>query len=210
MSARPRVAIVGAGFAGLWAARTIAQSQADVLLFDRNNYHAFFPLLYQVAAAELEPEDITYPVRTILRRQHNVHFRLANIDRVDLEHQVLELASQNVPYDYFILATGSAPNFFGVPGASDYAFSLRTLQHGINLRNHILSSFEQTVHEPNAERQRRLVTFIIVGGGPTGVEFAGALSELIHGPLKKDYRTIDFAKVRVILLEAGGGLLPRL
>ena len=210
MSDRPRVVIVGAGFAGLWAARAMAQSPVDVLLVDRNNYHAFFPLLYQVAAAELEPEDIAYPVRTILRRRRNVHFRLTDLERVDLEHQVLELGGQNVPYDYLILATGSTSNFFGVPGAAEYAFPLRTLQDGISLRNRILYSFEQAVDEPNAERHRRLVTFIIVGSGPTGVEFAGALAELIRGPLKKDYRTIDFDKVRVILLEAGGSLLPSL
>ena len=210
MSDRPRVVIVGAGFAGLWAARTIARSPVDVLLIDRNNYHAFFPLLYQVAAAELEPEDIAYPVRTILRRRSNVHFRFADVEKVDLERRVLQLGSQSVFYDYLMLATGSTSNFFGVPGAADYALPLRTLQEGVTLRNRILSSFEQAADEPDSERRRRLLTFIIVGGGPTGVEFAGALSELIRGPLKKDYRTIDFDKVRVILLEAGSGLLPGL
>ena len=160
MSDRPRVVIVGAGFAGLWAARAISQSPVDVLLLDRNNYHAFFPLLYQVAAAELEPEDIAYPVRTILRSRRNVQFRLADIERVDLEHQVLELGGQKVPYDYLILATGSTSNFFGVPGAAEYAFPLRTLQEGITLRNRILSSFEQALssgphHQDSGEAKIR-------------------------------------------------------
>ena len=158
----------------------------------------------------MEPEDIAYPVRTILRRRSNVHFRFADVEKVDLERRVLQLGSQSVFYDYLMLATGSTSNFFGVPGAADYALPLRTLQEGVTLRNRILSSFEQAADEPDSERRRRLLTFIIVGGGPTGVEFAGALSELIRGPLKKDYRTIDFDKVRVILLEAGSGLLPGL
>ena len=133
----------------------------------------------------MEPEDIAYPVRTILRRRSNVHFRFADVEKVDLERRVLQLGSQSVFYDYLMLATGSTSNFFGVPGAADYALPLRTLQEGVTLRNRILSSFEQAADEPDSERRRRLLTFIIVGGGPTGVEFAGALSELIRGPLKE-------------------------
>ncbi len=166
-SDRPRVVIVGAWFGGLWAARAMARAPVQVVLVDRNNYHAFFPLLYQVAAADLEPEDIAYPVRATLRKLRNVHFLLGDVKNVDLATQVLEVDGRVVPYDYLILATGSTPHFFGVAGAAEYALPLRSLEEGVALRNHILSSFEAAVHEVEAQRRERLVTFVIVGGGPT-------------------------------------------
>lgn len=209
-SDRPRVVVIGAGFGGLWAARTLVKSPVDVLLIDRNNYHVFFPLLYQVAAAELEPEDIAYPVRNILRRRRNVDFLLADVTDVDLKARTLNAGGRTIPYDYLVLSTGSITSYFGVPGAADLAFPLRTLEQGIALRNHILSCFENAVHKPDPEHRQLLTTFAIVGGGPTGVEFAGALAELVRGPLRKDYRTLDFAQVKIILLEAGPALLPSL
>ena len=208
MAERYRVVIVGAGFGGLWAARAIARYAVEVILVDRHNYHVFFPLLYQVAAAELEPEDIAYPVRSILRKLPNVGFIMAEVKRVDLTAKLVEADGRTIPYDFLILAMGSTSHFFGVPGAAEYAFPLRALEEGVALRNHILSCFEQAVHEPDSEQRERLLTFAIVGGGPTGVEFAGALAELIYGPLRKDYKTLDLQKVRVVLLEAGESLLP--
>lgn len=205
---RPRAVIVGAGFGGLWAARALASSPVEVLLVDRNNYHAFLPLLYQVAAAELEPEDIAYPVRSILRRLRNVQFALAEVEAIDLGGRVVRAGGRAIPYDFLIVATGSASHFFGVPGAAQNAFSLKTLEEGVTLRNHILCCFERAVHEPSAERRGGALTFTIVGGGPTGVEFAGALAELIRGPLARDYPTLDFREVRVVLLEARENLLP--
>jgi NADH dehydrogenase len=202
------VAVVGAGFGGLWAARSLARSPVDAVLIDRQNYHCFLPLLYQVAAAELEPEEIAYPVRSILRTLPNVRFVLADVIRVDLDRRVLETDGPAIPYDFLILATGSVSHFFGVPGAVEYAFPLKTLEQGMALRSRILSCFERAALEPDAERRRQLLTFIIVGGGPTGAEFAGALTELIRGPLAKDFPGLDFREVRVILLEAVDGLLP--
>jgi NADH dehydrogenase len=206
----PRVVIVGAGFGGLWAARALARSPAEVLLVDRNNYHTFLPLLYQVAAAELEPEAIAYPVRSTLRKLPNAHFALAEVKEVDLKARVVKTAERVIPYDFLILAMGSTSNFFAVPGAAEHAFPLKTLEQGVALRNHILCCFERAVQEPDEQQRQRLLTFTIVGGGPTGVEFAGALAELIHSPIVKDYPTLDFRQVHVVLLEAMDGLLPGL
>lgn len=210
MHERPRVVVVGAGFGGLWAARTLARYPSEVLLLDRNNYHTFLALLYQVATAELGPEEIAYPMRSTLRKLPNVHFAMAEVKEVDLAGHVVESDGHVIPYDFLIVATGSVTHFFDVPGAIDYAFPLKTLEQAISLRNHILCCFERAVNEPDAERRQRLLTFTIVGGGPTGVEFAGALAELVRGPLVKDYPTLDFRKVSVVLLEAADTLLSNL
>jgi len=202
--------IVGAGFGGLWAARTLARSSVNVLVVDRNNYHTFLPLLYQVAAGELEPGDIAYPVRTILRNLPNARFVMAEVKGVDLARRVVHTDGPTIPYDFLVLATGTVDYFFGVPSAHEYAFSLKKLDEGIALRNHILASVERADHEPDAKRRQGLLTFAIVGGGPTGVEFAGALAELIQGPLLKDYPTLDFSEVRIVLVEAKERLLPTL
>lgn len=211
MSAKemPRVVIVGAGFGGLWAARSLARTRFRVTLIDRNNYHTFLPLLYQVAAAEVEPEEIVYPVRSILRPLRNVDFLLAEVERVDFTAQRVETSLGTLPYDYLILALGSTTHFFGVPGAAEHAFALKTLDDGIRLRNHILCCFERAAQLPLAERRRRL-SFAIVGGGPTGVEFAGALAELLKGPLRRDHAQLDFREARIMLLEARDALLPTL
>lgn len=205
-----RVVIVGAGFGGLWAARTLAHGPLEVLLVDRNNYHTFLALLYQVAAAELHPGDIAYPVRGILRRMPNVRFVMAEVKEVDFARRAVEMDGFAIPYDYLILAMGSVSHFFEVPGAAECAFPLKTLEQGIALRNHILGCFERAAYEPDAQLRQRLLTFVIVGGGATGVEFAGALAELIRGPLAKDYPSLDFQEVRVLLLEARDRLLPNM
>jgi NADH dehydrogenase len=206
----PRVVILGAGFGGLWAARSLAHARAEVTLLDRNNYHTFLPLLYQVAAAELAPEDIAYPVRSILRKLPNVHFFLADVQRIEFSSRTIATDGPAIGYDYLILATGSVTHFFGVPGAAEHAFPLKTLEQGITLRNQILCCFERALHEQDRDRRKRLLTFTIVGGGPTGVEFAGALAELIRGPQVKDYQQLDFHEVRVVLLEAMQTLLSGL
>jgi NADH dehydrogenase len=206
----PRVVIAGAGFGGLWAARTLSRSPVDVLVVDRNNYHTFPPLLYQVAAAELEPGDIAYPVRSILRKMPNAHFAMAEIKGVDLARRVLETDGPPIEYDYLILATGTVDYFLGVPGAQEHAFSLKTLEAAITLRNHILGSFERAEREQDAGRRQGMLGFAIVGGGPTGVEFAGALSEIVQGPVAKDYPKIDLNEVHTVLLEGTDRLLPTL
>ena len=206
--AAPRVVVVGAGFGGLWATLELAKSSADVLLVDRHNYHTFLALLYQVAAAELDAGQIAYPVRGIVRRLPNVRFAMAEVVGVDTAKQVVETDGPALPYDYLLLSPGSVPRYFGVPGAQDHAFPLKTLEQGITLRNHILSCFERAIYVSDSERRRMLMTFAIVGGGATGVEFAGALAELIRGPLVKDYRSLNLGEVRVVLLEASDRLLP--
>ena len=207
-SDRPRVVIVGAGFGGLAAVRHLAKAPVRITVVDRNNYHSFLPLVYQVAAAELETTDIAYPVRSILRRKRTVEFILAEVQGVDLDKKVLLTGGAPIPYDFLILAPGSGPNTFGIPGAKEYAFPLTTVPHAVNLRNQILRCFEEAAHEPDPERRQAALTFVVVGGGATGVEYAGALTELIHGPLVKDHRTLNVGEMRVILLEALDSLLP--
>ncbi len=204
---RPRVVVVGAGFAGLWAVQRLRREPVDVLLLDRQNYHTFLPLLYQVAAAELGPTDIAYPVRSILRDQKNATFRMAEVVEVDLEHSEVVTPVERIPYDHLILGMGATTHYFGVEGAEEYAFPLRTMDEAIPLRHHVLSRFEEAAYEADAEHRQRLLTFAIVGAGPTGVEFSGALSELIYGPLQKDFPMIDMATVRILLIEAMDGVL---
>lgn len=202
--ARPRVVIIGAGFAGLWAAKRLAASRVDITVVDRNNYHSFFPLLYQVAAAELEPGDIAYPVRTILRRQENAQFRLATVNEVDLHQRLVHTTTGSIEYDKLIIAVGSVTSHFGVDGAAEHSFPLRTVDEAVALRNHVLERFEAAELAREAERRRQL-TFAIVGGGPTGVEYAGALQELFRGPVAKDHPSIE--DPRIVLVEAADSLL---
>ena len=210
MPGLPRVVIVGAGFAGLQAAQTLAGARADVLILDRNNYHTFFPLLYQVAAAELEPEDIVYPVRSILRGKKYLRFLVEDVTGVDLENRLVRTGNHVFPYDYLILALGSRAHFFGVEGASKYAFELKTLEQAIAVRNHILFRFERALSETDPAKRKQLLTFAVIGGGPTGVEYIGALAELIRGPLSRDYPALDLQEVRLLLLEGADHLLPGL
>ncbi len=210
VSPSPRAVIVGAGFAGLWAARTLAPTGFSVMLVDRNNYHTFLPLLYQVAAAELEPEQIAFPVRAIFRKHRNVGFTLAEARSVDYAARHLLTSAGPIPYDYLLVAPGSVTQYFGIEGAAAHSFRLKTLEEGITLRNHILTCFERAQAESDSTARERLLTFVVVGGGATGVEFAGALAELIRGPLAQDYRfagLIDPARLTVVLLEAMPGLL---
>lgn len=206
----PRVVIVGAGFGGLWAARSLAKEPVQALIVDRNNYHTFLALLYQVAAAELEAEDIAYPVRSILWKFPNVDFVLAHARRIDLLNRAIETDGETISYDYLILAAGSISHFFGIPGVETHAYGLKTLEEAVALKNHIICSFEQAARETDEDRRGRLLSFVIVGGGATGVEYAGALSELVHGPLTRDYRTIDFSAVRIILVEASNSLVANM
>ncbi len=207
MHNRPRVLIVGAGFGGLWAARTLAHSPVEVMLLDRNNYHTFLPLLYQIAAAELEPEDIAYPIRSIVRKWPHTSFCLTEVRRVEFAARTVQTDGPTIPYDFLILSMGSLTHFFGVKGAPEFAYPLKTMEQGIRLRNHVLSCFERAMHVRDAAQLQRILTFAIVGGGPTGVEFAGALAELVRRPLMKDFRGLDFRNVRVVLLEAMNSLL---
>ncbi len=204
---RPKVVVLGAGFGGLWAAKTLADGPVNVSLIDRHNYHTFFPLLYQVGAAELEPEDITQPLRKIFWKRPNVRLFLGEVQGVDLSAKVVRIPDHEIRYDYLVVALGSKANFYGVPGLAEYAFTLKSLEQGIALRNQILTSFERAACEVDPELRQAWLTFTIVGGGPTGVEFAGALVELIHGSLDRDFPHLDFRQVRIVMLEASDHLL---
>ncbi len=205
---RPHVVVIGAGFAGLWAVKEFFGSAADVTLIDRNNYHTFLPLLYQAAAAEIEPEQIAYPVRTLLRGRRNVRFLRGDVRELDPAGKSVVCNGERIGYDYCILAAGSVTSFFGVPGAERTAFTLKTLDDAMIVRNHILSCYERAAYATDAGYRKGLLTFVIVGGGPTGVEFAGALAELARGPLRKDFPGIDPGEASVALVEAGGEVLP--
>ncbi|HEX5688455.1 MAG TPA: NAD(P)/FAD-dependent oxidoreductase [Roseiflexaceae bacterium] len=204
---RPRVAIVGAGFGGLHAARALAGDDVDVLVLDRNNYHGFWPLLYQVATAGLESESIAYPVRAILRKYKNVAFEMVEVRGVDFERRQVLTDGEPIGYDYLVLAAGSANNYFGNDALAKETYGLKDLNDAERLRNRVLSAFERAVREPDAERRKALLTFVIVGGGPTGVELAGAFAELIRHVLRKDYPMLDIAQARVLLVEASDRVL---
>jgi NADH dehydrogenase len=205
--ARPKVVVVGAGFGGLWAARGLANRAVDVTLVDRNNYHTFFPLLYQVAAAELGPTDIAHPVRSIFRGAGNITVRMAAMTGLDMEGRRVLTDQGPLPYDYLVLALGSEASFFGVPGAAEHAYPLRWMDDAVPLRYHVLKCFEAAAATTDHELRRRLLTFAVVGGGPTGVEYAGALSELVFGPLHEDFPGISPEEVSIELLEASDTLL---
>jgi NADH:ubiquinone reductase (H+-translocating) len=204
---RPRVVIAGAGFGGLTCARGLKRAGVDVLLIDRRNYHLFTPLLYQVASALLDPGEIARPVRELIRPLGNVDFRQAEITGADLENRVLTTDSGSVPYDYLVLATGSRSEYFGNHSLERYAFGLKDLHEGLALRNRVLSQFEASRWVDDAGARRVMLTFAVVGGGPTGVELAGSLSELIRLVLRKDYRDLDVGEARVLLLEAADSVL---
>ena len=204
---RPRIVVAGGGFAGLWAVRRLAGEPVDVVLLDTNNYHTFVPLLYQVATADLGPAEVAYPIRSIFRGARNVEFRMAEVESLDPGRQEVVTDVERVPYDHLLLAIGSRSNFLGIEGAGEHSFPLKEMSEAIPLRHHIFSRFERAIYERDPERRRAQLTFTIVGGGPTGVEFAGALAELVHGPLRKDYPTLDMGEVRIVLLEAMDRLL---
>lgn len=211
---RPRVVVVGAGFGGLNAARELAKGDVDVLLVNRNNYHGFWPLLYQVATAGIEPESIAYPVRGIVRNYDNLEFVMAEVTGVDFERRLVLTDGQPMQYDYLVLAAGSANNYFGNDELADHTFGMKDIDEAESLRNHVLSAFERAVREPDPARRKALLTFVMIGGGPTGVELAGAFAELITHVLRKDYRVLDAAEARVVLVEASNEILstfpPRL
>ncbi len=204
---QPVVAVVGAGFGGLRAARALRRAPVKVILVDQHNYHLFQPLLYQVATAGLSPTDIAHPVRAILRNQKNLEFRLANVLKVDLADRCLDTDTGEIPYDYLILAVGSETNYFGLESVAQNGFSLKDIQDAEKIRNHLLRMFELAAQEKDAATRRKLLTFVVVGGGPTGVESSGALAELIRLVLIRDYPGLNIKDVRVLLLEATTQLL---
>ena len=207
-----RVLIVGGGFAGLSAARGLARERGvEVTLFDRRNHHLFQPLLYQVAMAGLSPAEIAAPIRALLRGAQNVHVRQEEAVGADLDRRVLRTRADGREhehgYDYLILACGAGHAYFGRDEWEEHAPGLKTLEQAVEIRRRVLSAFERAEIESDAARQRALLTFVVVGGGPTGVELAGALGEMSRFTLARDFRNIDPALARVILIEAGPRIL---
>ncbi len=202
-----RVIIVGMGFGGIRAAKELAGKGMEVFLLDRNNYHLFQPLLYQVATAALEQESIAYPIRAMARRWPDTRFRLTEVCGVDLEGKRVLTSEGPLKYDYLIVSAGSETNYFGMTSIAEHAYDLKKLDDAEKLRNQILGLFERAVKENDPEKRKAMLTFVVVGGGPTGVEFAGSLVELVRYVLAKDYPELSITECRVMLVEASDKIL---
>ena len=208
MESRHRVVVVGGGFGGLKAARDLSRLAVDVTLVDRRNFHLFQPLLYQVATGALSPANIAAPIRALLKRAKNVKVLLADATGVDAERRALLLADGELPYDSLVVAAGVRHHYFGRAGWERLAPGVKSSEDATEIRRRILLAFETAERETDPSRRRALLTFVVVGGGPTGVELAGALSEIARHTLRGDFRAIDPSEARVLLLEAGERILP--
>src|SRR5438552_316583 len=205
-SARPRVVVVGSGFGGLSVVRSLRHLSVDVTAVDRNNFHTFQPLLYQVATAGLDAENVASSVRGIFGDQARFDFRNREVTAVDLEARVVLAGGLRIPYDWLVLAAGATSSDYGVPGVAEHALFLKTLAEAVRLRNHVLGQFEQAAADPSLVEAGAL-TVVVVGGGATGVELSGALVELFRHVLAKDFRQLDVRVAKVVLLEATDHLL---
>ena len=208
MTGNARVVIVGAGFGGLECAKALRRAQADVTVIDRENHHCFQPLLYQVATAALSPADIAWPIRHILRPQRNATVLMEEVRGVDAERKCVQTQFGEIPYDYLVIATGSTHSYFGHDEWSRFAPGLKRIEDGTRIRRSILIAFERAEVMTDEDQRRRLLTFVIVGGGATGVEMAGAIADVARQTLAADFRRIDPRSARIILIEAGPRLLP--
>jgi NADH:ubiquinone reductase (H+-translocating) len=197
---RPRVVIVGAGFGGLSAARALRRADADVLVIDQHNYHLFQPLLYQVASGLLDPSEIAHPVRSVLRGHTNTDVRMDVVRGIDIDHRVVR-CDVDIRYDHLIVAAGAVTNHLGNRHLAEHTLGLKGLNDALNLRAGMLERFESATETADDDERRRLLTFVIAGAGPTGVEYAGALSELFSHLLPRDFPRLDFRQVRVVLVE---------
>jgi NADH dehydrogenase len=204
---RPHIVIVGAGFGGLFAAQALARVAADVTIVDRHNYHLFQPLLYQVATAGLPPSDVAWPIRGVLRRQRNATVLLGEVVGVDAARRVVGLQGSTLPFDYLVVATGSTHSYFGHDDWRPYAPGLKSIDDATTIRRRILRAFEAAEMETDAARRDRLLRFVIVGAGPTGVELAGTIAELARFTLAADFRRIDPRSAKIVLVEAGPRVL---
>jgi NADH:ubiquinone reductase (H+-translocating) len=204
---RPRIVIVGAGFGGLFAAQALSRVAAEVTIVDRHNYHLFQPLLYQVATAGLPPSDVAWPIRSILRRQRNATVLLGEVVGIDSARRVVDLGSRSLSFDYLVVATGSTHSYFGHEDWRPFAPGLKSIDDATRIRGHILRAFEAAEMETDAARRERLLRFVIVGAGPTGVELAGTIAELARFTLAADFRHIDPRSAKIVLVEAGPRVL---
>lgn len=205
---RPKVVIVGAGFGGLSAALALAKAPVEITLIDRHNYHLFQPLLYQVATAGLSPADIAQPIRSIVRGQQNIAVRLGTVTNVDMEARTVITEAGSIPFDYLILGTGARHAYFGNDHWEATAPGLKTISDATEIRHKVLTAFELAETTSDAARRRALLNFAVIGGGPTGVEMAGAIAELARKALARDFHAIDPTEANIVLIEAGPRVLP--
>ncbi|MGN6505041.1 MAG: NAD(P)/FAD-dependent oxidoreductase [Tepidisphaeraceae bacterium] len=205
----PNVIVIGSGFAGMHVCKGLRKTPVNIALFDRNNYHLFQPLLYQVATASLSPADIAFPIRAIFRQQKNVDCVLAEVTNVDLAKKCIFAGDLCVDYDYLVIAAGATHSYFGHEEWAKVAPGLKHVEDAIEIRKRILLAYEEAEHEMDEAARRAKLTFVVVGGGPTGVELAGALREIAVEQIQRDYRNIDTATARVILVEANDRVLKQ-
>lgn len=203
----PRVVIIGCGFGGLTLAKQLKNKPFQVVLLDKHNYHTFQPLLYQVATAGLEPDSIAYPIRKIFKNQENFFFRMCTANGIDSAQKTVETSLGSLHFDYLVIATGSDTNYFGNKKIEALAMPMKTVPEALNLRSLILQNFEDSLLTADLKEQEGLMNYVIVGGGPTGVELAGALAELKNHVLPNDYPDLDIRKMNIHLVEASGSLL---
>lgn len=207
MLMRPRVVVVGAGFGGLATVRGLKETSVDVLVVDQNNFHSFAPFQYQIASAELDAGEVAHPVRAILRHIPNADFRMARVESVDLGHGCVMTADGPISYDYAVISPGSIDNFFDIPGAEEESFGIKSVANALALRNRVLGRFELASRCSDPTERQALMSFAIAGGGPTGVEYAGALIDLIHHSLARDFKDLDITQARVFLVDGVDHLL---
>jgi NADH:ubiquinone reductase (H+-translocating) len=203
-----RIVIIGGGFGGLYAAKTLAKTPVQITLVDRRNYHLFQPLLYQVATAALNPSDIAAPIRAVLRKQKNVSVIMGDATAIDPDRKIVTMADGELAYDILIVATGATHSYFGHPEWEADAPGLKTIEDALEIRRRVLRAFEAAEREADLIRQQAWLNFVIVGAGPTGVELAGALSEIARQTMLRDFRRINPSSARVILLEGKERVLP--
>ncbi len=203
----PRIVIIGGGFAGLSLARTLSGNRFQVVLLDKHNYHTFQPLLYQVATAGLEPDAIAFPLRKIFKKHNNFFFRMTEVQSVDSAKNTINTSIGDITFDHLIIATGSKTNYFGIEGMQEQSMAMKTIPEALNLRSLILQNFEKALLTDELAKQQSLMSFVIIGAGPTGVELAGALGELKTHVLAKDYPDLDLRKMQIHLIEAAPRVL---
>ena len=205
---KKRVVIIGGGFAGIELIKAVKTKNLQLVMLDRYNYHTFQPLLYQVATAGLEPDSIAGPLRKIIGSRNDFYFRMANVEKIDPEEKVVHTNIGTISYDYLVIANGSKTNYFGIESIVKNGFPLKQIPQALDLRSHMLQNFEKAVLTKDQDKQRSLLNFVIVGGGPTGVELAGALGELKKHVLQKDYPDLDLSLMKIRLIEGTDRLLP--
>ncbi|MEL6557595.1 MAG: NAD(P)/FAD-dependent oxidoreductase [Bacteroidota bacterium] len=207
-SNKKRIVIIGGGFAGLTLGKKLRKSDYQVILIDRNNFHTFQPLLYQVATAGLEPDSITYPIRKVFQKYPDFYFRMAEVEQIDADQKTVQTNLGNISYDYLVIATGARSNFFGNDQVKNYSMPMKSIRHALDLRSLLLQNFEDALVTKSEEEREKLMNVVIVGAGPTGVELAGALAELKTRVLPSDYPDLDVSKMKIVLIDGADRVLP--